>query len=145
MGIEATRGAVLDQAAKHETKKGIVKRALVLGAVALGVPALLAGPASASEKNIVGTAFSEIFKGDSGTLISGEIYGNTSNPSGNGEGVEPSYSPGPLVCGNPLDCAGPTDPGGSMGDFLSPIASDGESNSDFANGVDNNIDFSLNP
>ena len=147
MGIEATRGAALDQATKHETKRGLFNKIARLGTVAvatLGLSAAMTGTASA-EKNIVGTGFSEVFKGNVGPLISETLYGNTSNPSGNGEGVEPSFSPGPFVCESSVDCSGPTDPGISMGDFLSPIASGGESNSDFANGVDNNIDFSLNP
>ncbi|MFZ2522622.1 MAG: hypothetical protein WAX44_03885 [Minisyncoccia bacterium] len=77
-----------------------------------------------------------------GQLISGVIYGNTSNPSGNGNGVLPSLSPGPWRCTNPLDCAGPTTAGGSMGDFISPLTSGGNSSSDFANGKTPGPDFS---
>lgn len=77
-----------------------------------------------------------------GQFISGFIYGNTSNPSGNGNGVLPSLSPGPWRCTNPLDCAGPTTAGGSMGDFISPITSNGKSSSDFANGKAVGPDFS---
>jgi hypothetical protein len=77
-----------------------------------------------------------------GDLISGVIYGNTSNPSGNGNGVLPSLSPGPWRCTNPLDCAGPTTAGGSMGDFISPLTSDNHSSSDFANSKPVGPDFS---
>lgn len=77
-----------------------------------------------------------------GEFISGVIYGNTSNPSGNGNGVLPSLSPGPWRCGNPLDCAGPTIAGGSMGDFIAPITSDGMASPDFANGKSAGPDFS---
>ena len=99
------------------------------------VPAFAAGP--------VGTLFSSADPGTVGPLISGVIYGNTSNPSGNGSGVLPSYSPGPWVCGTPSNCAGPTNPGGSMGTFLAPLASGGQAAPVFANGNDPNIDFSL--
>ncbi len=81
-------------------------------------------------------------QGNVGGLISGVIYGNTSNPSGNGNGVLPSLSPGPWRCTNPFDCAGPTTAGGSMGDFISPLTSDGNSSSDFANGKTPGPDFS---
>ena len=37
---------------------------------------------------------------------------NTSNPRPDENGVLPSLAPGPWVCGDPADCAGPTDPGG---------------------------------
>jgi len=77
-----------------------------------------------------------------GEFISGVIYGNTSNPSGNGEGVLPSLSPGPWKCTNPLDCAGPTTAGGSMGDFIAPLTSDGMASPDFANGEVVGPDFS---
>jgi hypothetical protein len=69
-----------------------------------------------------------------GAYISGTIYGNTSNPSGNGNGVLPSLSPGPWKCTVPTDCAGPTTAGGSMGEFISPLTSGGNSSADFANG-----------
>lgn len=79
-----------------------------------------------------------------GGLISGVIYGNTSNPSGNGNGVLPSLSPGPWVCAG-TDCsAQPTEAGGSMGDFISPLTSGGKSKSDFANGKSPGPDFSDN-
>ncbi|MFZ2523091.1 MAG: hypothetical protein WAW92_01765 [Minisyncoccia bacterium] len=77
-----------------------------------------------------------------GGLISGVIYGNTSNASGNGNGVLPSLSPGPWRCTNPLNCAGPTTAGGSMGDFISPMTSDGNSSSNFANDKAPGPDFS---
>jgi hypothetical protein len=99
---------------------------------------------TAGAQNAIGTFFSTS-KGDTGFLISGVIYGNTSNPSGNGNGVLPSYSPGPWVCGNPADCAGPVNPGGSMGEFLAPIASGGTASPDFANSNDPNQDFSAHP
>lgn len=69
-----------------------------------------------------------------GELISGQIYGNTSNPSGNGEGVLPSLSPGPWVCSDPKDCAAePTEPGSSMGDIIAPLVSGGNGKPNFAN------------
>lgn len=114
--------------------------------VALAFAAALAvatiSPAVAAPGEI-GDGFSSADPGTVGPLISGVIYGNTSNPSGHGSGVLPSFSPGPWICGNPLDCAGPTDPGSSMGDFLAPVASDGTASPDFANGNDQDIDFSL--
>lgn len=79
-----------------------------------------------------------------GELISGEIYGNTSNPSGNGNGVLPSLAPGPWKCGNPLDCAGPTSAGGSMGDFIAPTVSGGKGTPNFANDKTPGPDFSDN-
>ncbi|HZP18989.1 MAG TPA: hypothetical protein VFB16_02165 [Bauldia sp.] len=74
-----------------------------------------------------------------GGFISGTIYGNTSNPSGKGNGVLPSESPGPWAHGTPGD--GPTLPGGSMGDFISPATSNGNSNSNFANDKNPGPDF----
>lgn len=69
-----------------------------------------------------------------GDLISGEIYGNTSNPSGNGNGVLPSLSPGPWACGQPsVDCSVDTLPGVSMGDIIAPAVSGGSGNPNFAN------------
>ena len=128
--------------------------ALTLAAFAFAITAANAEPVeldrasldrvTAGAPNAVGTFFSTT-KGDSGFLISGVIYGNTSNPSGNGNGVTPSFSPGPWVCGNPADCAGPVNPGASMGELLAPIASGGSASPDFANSNDPNHDFSANP
>ena len=101
---------------------------------------VMAGAASAGQ-NAIGAGFSSGDPGTVGPGISGDFFGNTSNPSGNGEGVLPSLSPGPWVCGDPLDCAGPTDPGGSVGDFLAPLAS-GTATPTFANGNDLDLDFS---
>ena len=82
-----------------------------------------------------------------GDFISGEIYGNTSNPSGNGNGVLPSLSPGPWVCAG-ADCsAQPTEAGGSMGDFITQtpgFPAEGKSKSDFANGKSPGPDFADN-
>jgi hypothetical protein len=95
-----------------------------------------------ADQNAIGAGFSGAAPGSIGPLISGTIYGNTSNPSGNGNGVLPSLSPGPWKC-NGSDCsAQPTAAGGSMGDFLSPVASDGNSNSNFANDKSPGPDFS---
>ncbi len=77
-----------------------------------------------------------------GELISGVIYGNTSNPSVNGNGVLPSLSPGPWRCTNPADCAGPTTAGGSMGEFIAPLTSNGKGTPDFANSKTPGPDFS---
>jgi len=71
-----------------------------------------------------------------GYEISGKLYGNTSNPSGNGSGVLPSLAPGPWKCiydgvGGP--CVGQTY-GGSVGEFISPVRSGGKSKSDFGGG-----------
>lgn len=78
-----------------------------------------------------------------GELISEEIYGNTSNETESGNGVVPSWSPGPWVCGVPSDCEGPTNPGSSMGDIITTVALDGVGSSNFTNEVDPDIDFSL--
>lgn len=123
---------------KTKTKKIVatVASSMVM-AVGVTVPALAA-------KGPIGTIFSGSDPGTVGPGISGEIYGNTSNPSGNGNGVLPSLSPGPWVCTNPQDCAGPTSPGGSMGDFVSPTASSGHSSSNFANDKTPGPDFSTN-
>jgi len=76
---------------------------LVLAAGALTVVAAGAVPALASP-------------GDSSTVggcISGDLYGNTSNPRPSGHGVLPSQSPGPSV-NNPNDPSNPV-PGTSLG------------------------------
>jgi hypothetical protein len=88
----------------------------------------------------IGAEFSAADPGTVGPYISGFLYGNTSNPSGKGQGVLPSLSPGPWACGT--DCAGPTIPGGSMGEWLAPDASGGNASPDFANGKDPGPDFS---
>ncbi|HEX5631397.1 MAG TPA: hypothetical protein VFY15_07040, partial [Acidimicrobiia bacterium] len=103
---------------------------------------VFAAPAALAGQNAIGAGVSSAPAGSVGPSISGDIYGNTSNPSGNGEGVLPSLAPGPWKCGDPLDCAGPTDPGGSMGDFVAPIASGGTASPDFAHGNDPDLDFS---
>lgn len=113
---------------------GASSAAIMFGSLATGAFA---------DQGAVGAIFSGATPGTVGPTISGVIYGNTSNPSGNGSGVLPSFSPGPWVCGNPADCAGPTDPGGSMGTFLAPLASEGTGTPEFANGNDPDIDFSL--
>ncbi len=102
---------------------------------------LFASPTFA--KGVVGETFSSATPGTVGGFISGGIYGNTSNPSGNGSGVLPSWAPGPWVCDYNPGCDGPTNPRGSMGDFLAPLASNGSASPDFANGNDQDIDFSL--
>ncbi len=97
-----------------------------------GTLALLTSPAMA--QGVIGAGFSAAPPGTVGPLISGDIYGNTSNPSGNGNGVTPSWSPGPWACNYDPSCAGTTLPGASMGDTLAPIASDGHAQPNFANG-----------
>jgi len=125
----------------HSKTKGVtLKRFIVIALLVLLVLAI--APAAFAGQNAVGAGFSSL-GGDTGGFISGDVYGNTSNPSGNGEGVLPSLAPGPWKCDYSSNgCAGPTDPGGSMGDFLAPVASDGQSQSEFANGNDLNLDFS---
>jgi hypothetical protein len=120
--------------------KSKIEKAGATVAVVAGMLGALAAPAAA--KGPIGEGFSSAAPGTVGPGISGEIYGNTSNPSGNGEGVLPSLAPGPWACDYDPGCDGPTDPGGSMGDFLSPLASGGQSQSEFANGNDQDIDFS---
>jgi hypothetical protein len=95
---------------------------------------------------VVPTAFAQCAgqDGTQGCLISGCVYGNTSNARPDGNGVISSWAPGPWACdysdGN--GCAGPTNPGSSVGDFAAPIRSGGQGNPDFANGNDQDIDFS---
>ena len=90
----------------------------------------------------IGAGFSSADPGTVGPAISGELYGNTSNPSGTGQGVLPSLSPGPWLC-NGVDCsAQPTTSGPSMGELLAPIGSGGKANPDFANGKETGPDFS---
>ena len=105
--------------------------------ISLSVLALSVATPAMAGKSFIGSLFSSSDPGTVGPTISGTIYGNTSNPSGNGNGVLPSESPGPWKHNGD----GPTDPGGSMGDFLSPTASGGNSNSNFANDKDPGPDF----
>lgn len=98
--------------------------------------ALLATSAYAGQ-NAIGAGFSGSDPGSVGPSISGDTYGNTSNPRDSGHGVLPSESPGPWKHNGD----GPTDPGGSMGDFLSDTASGGKSKSNFANDKDPGPDF----
>ncbi|MES2007137.1 MAG: hypothetical protein V4436_03440 [Patescibacteria group bacterium] len=105
---------------------------LLIGIASLGIaassPSFAAG--NAVGKTLQGLA---ALTGDRtvGNLISGTIYGNTSNPSGNGNGVLPSWAPGPHVCGTPGDCAGETGNGSSMGGLIAPIVSGGQADPDF--------------
>ena len=110
--------------------------------IAFGAALAMATAAPALAQGTVGAFFSGFEPRAVGPGISGAIYGNTSNPSGNGNGVLPSFAPGPWVCESTADCSGPTDPGGSMGDFLAPLASGGAASPEFANGNDPDIDFS---
>jgi hypothetical protein len=122
---------------KTNTKKYVTSVA-----TGLALAGSVVAPALAA-KGPIGTFFSTAEPGTTGNLISGEIYGNTSNSSGNGNGVLPSLSPGPWVCGNPQDCAAePTNAGGSMGDFIAPTASGGHGSPDFANSKPTGPDFS---
>lgn len=90
----------------------------------------------------IGDIFSSAEPGTVGPGISGVIYGNTSNPRPSGNGVLPSLSPGPWICAG-ADCsAQPTEPGGSMGEFLAPTASGGKGDPDFANSKSPGPDFS---
>lgn len=98
----------------------------------------------AAAKGPIGEFASNKPFGNMGEYISGEVYGNTSNPSGNGNGVLPSLAPGPWRCTNPADCAGPTTAGGSMGEFIAPVASSGQASPDFANSKSPGPDFSSN-
>jgi hypothetical protein len=100
------------------------------------------GDVGAAGGSDIGTGFSGADPGSVGPTISGEIYGNTSNPRPSGHGVLPSLSPGPWVCDGPDCSAQPTAPGGSMGEFLAPTASDGKGNPDFANSKTPGPDFS---
>ena len=102
-------------------------------------------PIAAADQGAIGDGFSSADPGSVGPLVSGFIYGNTSNPSGNGEGVLPSLAPGPWACdydGNGGSCYGPTLAGGSMGDYLAPVASGAVASPDFANSKDTGPDFS---
>ena len=104
---------------------------LRLGILA-GVVTILAGPAMAAQ-GVIGATFSTAPPGTVGPTIAGDIYGNTSNPSGNGNGVTPSWAPGPWACDYDPSCAGPTQPGATMGDLLAPLASNGHGQPNFAN------------
>ena len=102
--------------------------------------ALLAATPAFAGQNLIGAGFSGTPPGTVGPTISGEIYGNTSNPSGNGQGVLPSLSPGPWTCGS--SCYDATDNGGSMGTFLAPVASGNQASPSFANGKEPGPNFS---
>ncbi len=124
-----------------EAMRSVARRIVAVGLACAAVLAIGVASASAGQ-NSVGAGFSSAEPGTVGPGISGEIYGNTSNPSGKGEGVLPSLSPGPWACDYDPDCSGPTLPGSSMGDLLSPAASEGHSSSEFANGKTPGPDFS---
>ena len=115
-----------------------MKKKIFLASVTT-IALLAAAPPAFADQNAIGAGFSNSVPGSVGPSISGFIYGNTSNPSGNGNGVLPSESPGPWAHGNPGD--GPTENGGSMGTFLAPVASGGTASPDFANGKDPGPDF----
>jgi hypothetical protein len=106
--------------------------------------AVIALAPAADAAGEVGDIFSSEEPGTVGPGISGELYGNTSNPSGNGNGVLPSLSPGPWLCAG-VDCAAqPTEAGPSVGDLLAPLASGGKASPDFADvGVDEDISHSV--
>ena len=108
-------------------------RSFLLISVASLSLSFAAGPSLAG--NAVGKVLQDlaVLTGDGtvGNLISGTIYGNTSNPSGNGNGVLPSWAPGPHVCGTPGDCAGPTGNGSSMGGLIAPVTSGGQADPDY--------------
>ena len=111
----------------------------------VAIAMFLVVPIAAADQGAIGAGFSSADPGTVGPGISGELYGNTSNPSGNGEGVLPSWSPGPWVCEDSNDCSscyGPTLAGGSMGDYLAPVASGAVASPDFANSKDTGPDFS---
>jgi hypothetical protein len=125
-----------------------VASSLLLATSALAEPTVMSDSEMdnvVAGQGVIGDLFSSASPGDVGPSISGDIYGNTSNPTSSGHGVVPSLSPGPWVCGNPSDCAGPTEAGGSMGDFLAPVASGGQAAPDFANGRSPGPDFSQPP
>ena len=60
------------------------------------------------------------------------IHGNATNPRDSGNGVTPSLSPGPWVCGS--SCTDDTTAGGSIGEFV------GQGEADFANDDENGGD-----
>lgn len=121
----------------------MIKKAMAVGIAASAI--LLSAVPVLAAQGAVGAIFSGANPGEVGPTISGDWYGNTSNPSGNGSGVLPSLAPGPWKCNyteNNGTCYGPTDPGGSMGTWFAPLASGGVATPVFANGNDPNIDFS---
>ena len=121
-----------------------ISTSVIVAIVTIAMLLSFTGMAFAGQ-NLIGAGFSSAPAGTVGPGISGEIYGNTSNPSGNGNGVLPSLAPGPWMCGDSSDCAAePTESGGSMGDFLAPVASDGTATPNFANGKTPGPDFSDN-
>jgi hypothetical protein len=67
-----------------------------------------------------------------GDIISGFLYGNTSNERPSGHGVLPSLAPGPWACVYELgECQGDeTNAGVSVGELI------GQGEADFANGKD---------
>ena len=92
-------------------------------------------------QGVIGAGFSAAPPGTVGPSISGDLYGNTSNPRPSGHGVLPSLSPGPWLCAGANCNAQPTEAGPSMGTLLAPLASGGNGNPDFANGKSPGPDF----
>lgn len=84
-----------------------------------------------------------------GDFISSNVqswYGNTTNPRPDGHGVLPSLAPGPWKCIYDASgaCVGETY-GGSVGEWITPILSNGKSKADFANGGIQPGDCTSNP
>ena len=119
-------------------RTGLFAGVILTGGAMAALPAAAAGGVGGALHDLADLAGAE----NVGGFIAGTLYGNTSNPSGNGNGVLPSLSPGPWACTNPADCTGPTSAGGAMGDFISPLTSDGNSNANFANDKNPGPDFS---
>ena len=78
----------------------------------VGVVASPAG-AAPNAQNLCDVGASELTIGE---CIAGVGYGNTSNPSGNGNGVLPSLTPGPWKCVYTTGCTGAV-MGGSVGSY----------------------------
>lgn len=117
-----------------------MKHSLFVSALALSLgtasvaPTLAGGVGGALQD-----AASALGYSSAGSFVSGELYGNTSNPRSSGNGVLPSESPGPWECGSV--CSDPTAAGGSMGDWISPATSGGKSQANFANDKSPGPDF----
>lgn len=88
-----------------------------LGVLMIG----LAWSGAALAGNAVSNLVSNAPPGAVGPFISSTIYGNTSNPSGNGNGVLPSLTPGPWSCTySSGGCTG-AQAGSSMGDIVTDL------------------------
>ena len=107
----------------------VVRTGLFLGVLAGSVFGL-AVPSGAAPHNTIPGLCKALYPGTVGECIAGVFYGNTSNPSGNGNGVLPSLAPGPWKCVYTAGCTG-AEMGSSIGTYNGGGTAVGHSNGEF--------------